>query len=259
MLVKDQIGDQIAISEYPERIVSLVPSQTELLFDLGLGDRVVGITKFCVHPDQWFQSKIRVGGTKDVDIDKVKSLSPDLIIGNKEENTLKDITALRKIAPVWISDVNNLEHSIDMIKGVGEICNASLKATEISNKIIENFDALNSTSNGKTVLYFIWKNPYMVAAKDTFIDAILSNQLGLVNLMADEKRYPNIDLEDISTAPDYIFLSSEPYPFKEKHKREMNEIFPNAKITLVDGEFFSWYGSRLIDAPEYFEKLFSCL
>lgn len=256
MLVRDQIGDQIEISEYPERIVSLVPSQTELLFDLGLGDRVVGITKFCVHPKQWFQSKNRVGGTKDVDIEKVKSLNPDLIIGNKEENTLKDISALRKIAPVWISDVNNLEDSIDMIKSVGEICKASPKATEISSQITKNFDNLKFTGTGKTVLYFIWKNPYMVAAKDTFIDAVLTHQLGLVNVMVDEKRYPNIDLENLSVVPDYIFLSSEPYPFKEKHKREIKEIFPNAKVALVDGEYFSWYGSRLIDAPKYFEKLF---
>lgn len=256
MLHQDQLGDEIEISQEPKRIVSLVPSQTELLFDLGLDDRVVGITKFCVHPKNWFNSKMRIGGTKDVDIEKVKSLKPDLIIGNKEENTLKDIKVLREIAPVWMSDVNNLEQSIEMIMSVGEICNVSQKALYISNQITEKFDALELNGKGKSVLYFIWKNPYMVAAKDTFIDSILSNQLGLNNLMSNQSRYPSIELNDFSPEPDFIFLSTEPYPFKEKHLKEMNELFPKAKVTLVDGEYFSWYGSRLIGAPSYFKKLF---
>lgn len=255
LLVKDQIDDEIKVPKHPVRIVSLVPSQTELLFDLGLQDRVVGITKFCVHPEEWFRSKTRIGGTKDVDIEKVKSLNPDLIIGNKEENTLKDIKALRKIAPVWISDVNNLEQSIEMIQSVGEICNVSPKANEISKQITENFNSFNSKVKGKSVLYFIWKNPYMVAAKDTFIDSILTNQLGLNNQLSSQNRYPSIELNDVSEEPDYIFLSSEPYPFKEKHTEEINKIFPNAKVALVNGEYFSWYGSRLIGAPAYFDKL----
>jgi iron complex transport system substrate-binding protein len=259
MVVKDQIGDEIDVPERPMSVVSLVPSQTELLFDLDLGDRVIGITKFCVHPEKWFHSKTRVGGTKDVDIEKVKSLNPDLIIGNKEENTLKDIEALRKIAPVWISDVNDLEQSIDMIQTIGEICDVSLKANKISNQITENFNSFNSKIKGKSVLYFIWKKPYMLAAKDTFIDSVLTNQLGLNNLMSNQTRYPSIELEDVSEEPDLVFLSSEPYPFKDQHIEEINAIFPKAKVVLVDGEYFSWYGSRLIGAPAYFEKLCSCL
>ena len=255
MLYIDQIGDEVEVPEHPKRIISLVPSQTELLFDLDLDDRVIGITKFCVHPENWFRSKTRIGGTKDVDIDKVKSLNPDLIIGNKEENTLKDIKALREIAPVWMSDVNDLQQSVQMIKSVGEICNVSKKAIKISNQIMKVFDALNAYGNGANVLYFIWKDPFMVAAKDTFIDAILTEQLGFKNSMRHERRYPNIDLNDFSTQPDFIFLSSEPYPFREKHIVEMKKLFPKAKITLVDGEYFSWYGSRLIEAPSYFEKL----
>ena len=255
MLYRDQIGDEVEIKEQPQRIISLVPSQTELLFDLGLDDRVIGITKFCVHPKEWFKSKNRIGGTKDVDIDAVKSLNPDLIIGNKEENTLKDIKALRKIAPVWMSDVNDLEQSIDMIKSIGEICHVSPKANKVSKQITDNFNSFDSDIKGKSVLYFIWKNPYMVAANDTFIDSILTNQLGLKNVMSNKKRYPNIDLADVTISPDYVFLSSEPYPFKEKHRKEMNEVFPNAKVVLVDGEYFSWYGSRLIKAPSYFKDL----
>jgi ABC-type Fe3+-hydroxamate transport system substrate-binding protein len=259
MLVNDQIGESVKIPDNPKRIISLVPSQTELLYDLGLEERVVGITKFCVHPEKWFLSKTRIGGTKDVDIEKVKSLNPDLIIGNKEENTLKDVRLLREIAPVWISDVNDLNQSIDMIQAIGEICNADSQADKISSQITENFNSFNSKIKGKSVLYFIWKKPYMVAAKDTFIDSILTNQLGLKNLMSNQSRYPSIELNDISEEPDFIFLSSEPYPFKEKHKEEINALFPKAKVILVDGEYFSWYGSRLIGAPDYFDKQFNCL
>ena len=255
MYFRDQIGDDIEITELPKRVVSLVPSQTELLYDLGLGDRVVGITKFCIHPDDWYQSKTRIGGTKDVNIDKVKSLNPDLIIGNKEENTLKDIKSLRKIAPVWMSDVNTLEDSIDMIQSIGDICGVSQKASEISQKIRENFEALNFKPKNKSFLYFIWKKPYMVVAKDTFIDSIITNQLGLNNIMKNESRYPNIELNQITEEPDFVFLSTEPFPFKDEHVREMNDIFPNAKVVLADGEYFSWYGSRLMKAPAYFDTL----
>lgn len=257
MIISDQIGEKVVIPDFPMRIVSLVPSQTELLYDLGLDDRVVGITKFCVHPDDWFRSKSRIGGTKDVDIEKVKKLNPDLIIGNKEENTLKDIKALRKIAPVWVSDVNNLEQSLSMIHEIGKICNVSPRANELAGKILENFDLLEKKMKGKSVLYFIWKKPYMVVAKNTFIDSILTEQLGLKNIMNEQTRYPAITLESISEEPDLVFLSSEPYPFKEKHIVEIKKVFKKAKVTLVDGEYFSWYGSRLIEAPAYFERLLS--
>ena len=99
----DQLQSEIRLDRVPRRIVSLVPSQTELLYDLGLEDEVVGITKFCIHPNKWFSSKDRIGGTKSINIDQVKSLAPDLIIGNKEENTIEDIERLREIAPVWMS------------------------------------------------------------------------------------------------------------------------------------------------------------
>src|ERR1700741_3198050 len=105
----DQTGRKISIPQIPQRIISLVPSQTELLFDLGLDKEVVGITKFCVHPPEWFQTKTRVGGTKQLKIDLIKQLQPDLIIANKEENVKEQIEELEKHFPVWISDVNNLE------------------------------------------------------------------------------------------------------------------------------------------------------
>src|SRR5690554_6144585 len=141
-MLKDQLGNTIHLEKEPMRIISLVPSQTELLYHLGLGDRVIGITKFCIHPDEWFRTKERIGGTKDVNIEKVAQLSPDLIIGNKEENTKQDIEALRKIAPVWVTDIYDLSDSVEMITQISEICNVKQRGLEIANQIQINFNAL---------------------------------------------------------------------------------------------------------------------
>ncbi len=242
----------VDINSTVSRIVSLVPSQTELLVDLGLREKLVGITKFCVHPKGLKKEVQLIGGTKNVKIDLVKSLNPDLVIGNKEENNQTDIEELEKSLPTWMSDIFNLEDSLYMIRKVGAITGTSEKASEIISKIQTNFAQLeNLKSSGKTVLYLIWKNPYIAAGPNTFIDAMLST-LGFQNAMQEE-RYPEVKLEELNT--DFIFLSSEPFPFKEKHIEELQKQFPLSKVILVDGEYFSWYGSRLIDAPAYFEDL----
>ncbi len=234
------------------RIVSLVPSQTELLVDLGLRDKLVGITKFCVHPRGLKKEVQLIGGTKNVKVDLVKSLNPDLVIGNKEENNQTDIEELEKSLPTWMSDIFNLEDALEMIREVGSITGTSQKAEEIVSKIRENFSRLkNLKKTNQTVLYLIWKNPYIAVGPNTFIDAMLTT-LGFQNAMKEE-RYPEVEMTGLN--PDLIFLSSEPYPFKEKHIEELQNQFPASQVVLVDGEFFSWYGSRLMDAPAYFEEL----
>lgn len=247
----------IRLENVPRRIVSLVPSQTEFLFDLGLEEEVVGITKFCIHPESWFRSKTRIGGTKTVHIEKVKSLQPDLIIANKEENTQSDIEALENIAPVWISDIFTLEDSLQMMLEVGKICGKEEKSNQLTAEISASFRELESSlsSNQKRlkVLYLIWKDPYLAAAKNTFIDDMLA-RCGFENFLSEETRYPEW-VPDLMKAPDCIFLSSEPYPFKEKHIQELQEMYPDTNIILVDGEMFSWYGSRLRHAPAYFKNL----
>ena len=255
---RDQMNRAIRLGAIPRRIVSLVPSQTELLFDLGLGDRVVGITKFCIHPDEWFKSKNRVGGTKNVSVEKVLALQPDLIIGNKEENDKSTIEELEKIAPVWMSDIVTLEDSIDMIQKLGELLDIENQSNEIIHNLNEEFSKLEDfitekrdSTNKKTVSYFIWKNPDLVAGKQTFIDEMLQ-KCGLVNY-TNITRYP--EFESTTNSPDVIFLSSEPFPFKEKERLEFQEKYPSSIIQIVDGEMFSWYGSRLLKAPEYFIKL----
>jgi len=242
----------VEITSTVSRIVSLVPSQTELLVDLGLGDKLVGITKFCVHPAGLKKEVQLIGGTKNVKIELVRSLNPDLVIGNKEENSQPDIEALESVLPTWMSDIFNLEDALEMIRKVGAITGTSEKASTIVSEIQTNFARLeNLKSTGKTVLYLIWKNPYIAAGPNTFIDAMLST-LGFQNVMPEE-RYPEVKLETVN--PDFIFLSSEPFPFKEKHIEELQKQFPQSTVVLVDGEYFSWYGSRLIGAPAYFEEL----
>ena len=251
----DQMNNTIRLSGVPRRIVSLVPSQTELLFSLGLGDRVVGITKFCIHPDDWFRSKKRVGGTKDVSFNKVKALNPDLIIGNKEENEKSNIEELSSIAPIWMSDIFNLDDSLEMIQKIGKLVDSSDHARLLIENIKKEFSLLQNTVSAKfkenrpTVLYLIWRKPFISAGKNTFINDML-NKCGFANFM-NEERYPEINMNS-QKSPDYVFLSSEPYPFKENHIKEIQLIYPKAKVLLVDGEMFSWYGSRLLESPRYF-------
>ncbi|MBK8498158.1 MAG: ABC transporter substrate-binding protein [Flavobacteriales bacterium] len=252
----DQMGRTINVPSHPQRIISLVPSQTELLYDLGLAERVVGITKFCVHPETWFHSKHRVGGTKKVDMDKVRALKPDLIIGNKEENAKKDIQALEQEFPVWMSDVRTLRDAANMIDSIGELTGTKEKATEILRGIAEVFGGLQPLDEMRTAAYFIWREPYMVAGHGTFVNDMLL-RCGLINVFDEgDARYPEISAKEVEDAsPEVILLASEPYPFQQKHIEEFKEICPDARVVLVDGEFFSWYGSRLLKAPAYFAGL----
>lgn len=261
----DQMGREVEINSSPQRIISLVPSQTELLCDLGLTDEVIGITKFCVHPKEWFQSKTRVGGTKQLNIEIIKSLQPDLIIANKEENSKEQVEELAKIFPVWISDINDLNDAIEMIRSIGDITNKKSKSEEIVNKILTHFNELKNAPSSKALLqekyphppccYLIWREPYMTIGGDTFINDMLQ-RCGFQNIYRDQQRYPEVTVPDlIEKNCQLILLSSEPFPFKQEHVHELQELLPEVMILLADGEMFSWYGSRLIKAPAYFEQL----
>ena len=252
----DQMHRTIQVPTHPQRIISLVPSQTELLYDLGLGERVVGITKFCIHPETWFKTKHRVGGTKKVDLAKIRALNPDLIIGNKEENERKDIEALEKEFPVWMSDIRDLEGALDMIRRVGDVTGTGEQASDLAARIAMGFAAMQPRAEPRTVAYFIWREPYMVAGHGTFINDMLK-RMGLVNVFDEgDARYPTITDQELAEAdPEVILLSSEPYPFKEKHILELNMICPGTPVHIVDGELFSWYGSRLLRSPAYFSGL----
>lgn len=242
----DQMKREVKFSFPPQRIVSLVPSQTELLVDLGLETELVGITNYCIHPKHLKSTKTKVGGTKKVNIDKVRHLKPCLIIANKEENQREDIEALAKEFPVWISDVHNKKQAFEMIKGIGEICNRVEEAEKMVSKIQHQFAQIVVSKPMKKAIYLIWNKPLMSVNKNTFIHEMLQTA-GFENCLAESaERYPEITEKTIAESQaEYILLSSEPYPFAEKHLADFQEKFPKQKVILVDGEMFSWYGSRL--------------
>lgn len=247
----DQLQREVFISEIPKRIVSLVPSQTDLLNYLNLDDEVVGITKFCIHPKSWHQKKERVGGTKNLNLERIVALKPDLIIGNKEENSQEDITSLSEQFPVWMSDINSVDNAIEMIKKLGALLNRESQCEALTKAIVESFKNLHVIGQGKSVLYFIWNEPRYVVGNSTYIGSVLE-ELGFIN-QCTKDRYP--DIEELSIdSPDYIFLSSEPYPFTDQHIGSFEEAFPHSKIILVNGEMFSWYGSFMLKASKYFKN-----
>jgi ABC-type Fe3+-hydroxamate transport system substrate-binding protein len=234
----------------PKRIISLVPSITELLYDLGLESEVLGITKFCVHPEAWLKQKVMIGGTKKLNLKKIEELNPDLIIANKEENVQDQIEMLCQSFNVYLTDINTYEDALQLILEVGELTDSSDMSNTIHSNTISAFEKFKPRKKLGNCLYLIWNDPMMAAGKNTYIDAMLS-KVGFENIMQ-LIRYPEISREIIEgLKPDYVLLSSEPYPFNEKHLEQFSKIFPDAKVRLVDGEMFSWYGSRMRKLPEY--------
>lgn len=255
MFFRDQLQRKIELSKVPERIVSLVPSQTELLCYLGLMEKIVGVTKFCVHPRDLRKNTTVVGGTKKVRPEKIIDLKPDIILCNKEENTPEMVQELEKIAPVHVSNVITLHDSLDLISRYGDIFKKNQKCEFLISEIIKaHEDFLKLPKISKKVAYFIWKDPWMVVGGNTYINAMLELN-GLENIFKDNKsRYPQVAFEDMQKLElDLILLSSEPFPFKERHVSEIKQVI-NTKIELVDGEYFSWYGSRTLPAFDYFRS-----
>jgi len=253
----DQLHRKITLNTMPKRIVSLVPSQTELLVDLGLEAQLVGVTKFCVHPKHLRKSKAVVGGTKNVHIDKIKALQPDIIICNKEENTKEMVTELGAIAPVWVSDIQNIQDCQQMIEALGYMFQKEQLSKKINDEIEnahQQFLHYIKAQPTKKVAYIIWKRPYMAAGGSTFIDYLLRLN-NFENVFAPKDgRYPEVTIDEMKKA-EVVLFSSEPYPFREKHIAKYQKDFPASQLLLVDGEYFSWYGSRLIQAFSYFKEL----
>lgn len=240
----------------PVRIVSLVPSISELLWDLGLEHQLVGITKFCIHPDKMFRSIQHIGGTKDLNLEKIVALHPDLILANKEENQKEQIEILQKKFKVLVTDINSYEEALCAIDDIGKYTSRELESAKMTHEIECAFRSLqHQSTTRKRVLYLIWQKPFMVVGENTFIHSMLE-KAGFENC-CNRSRYPVVTLEEIAEMkPDYLFLSTEPFPFKETHFSQFSFLQPN-QIKLVDGEMFSWYGSRLKYAPAYFNQLLS--
>ncbi len=259
MIYKDSLNRTIDLPKNPERIVSLVPSLTELLHDMGLERQIVGITKFCVHPVHYLATKMVVGGTKKVNFKTIKNLQPDFILCSKEENTEEMVLELEKIAPVYVSDVNSFDEALDLIKKLGLMLNRRMQAAHIVDKISFRFQNFQNTIKNIPkikVAYFIWANPWMVAGSNTFINDML-RICRFENVYANEKRYPEIKIENIPLRAkrDILFFSSEPYDFSDDEVYEVMQKNRKILSVFVDGQYFSWYGSRLIKAFDHFSQI----
>lgn len=252
--VTDQMGHLITLKQPAKRVVSLVPSQTELLYYLGIAP--IGQTVFCVHPKEKFQSAHKIGGTKKLQIDKIRALQPDLIIGNKEENVEEQIEELKSEFTVWMSDVNTLKQAYTMIDCVGQLIGKKEASNQLTASIQSQFSRLITPNSLKPrIVYLIWNDPYFGVARNTFIDDVLQ-KAGYINALDNLERYPQLTLQTLQELqPDYLFLSSEPFPFNGEHQSTLQSQLPNSKVMLVDGEAFSWYGNRLLHTPSYIENL----
>ena len=182
-------------------------------------------------------------------------LLPDLILANKEENLREQIEELANEFPVWVSDVNTLQQAHEMIAAIGELTGSDSQAHHLNETIRNGFENLVQTGSLLRTVYLIWKDPYMTVGSDTFIHDMLARN-GFDNVFSHQKRYPVISIEDLRTIDcELLLLSSEPYPFQQKHIDELQHELPETTIMLVDGEMFSWYGSRLLQAPQYFGQV----
>jgi len=236
------------------KIVSLVPSLTELLFDLGLRERIVGRTRFCIHPKESIADVPIVGGTKNPNLDKIRTIDPDLIIANKEENRAEDIRQLQDEGyKVMVTEIGTIEEALFVIHDIGWTCGVQEKANNLIQSIQDEITKTASFPK-KTAAYLIWRDPWMSIGSDTYIHSVLEHYQ-LQNVFSDKTRYPKTTLHEISLKkPDLILLSSEPYPFKEKHIKEVGEACSGSDILLVNGEWFSWYGSRMLSSFRHLNK-----
>ena len=252
----DQTGRTIILNRPPKTVISLVPSITETLIHCCNPGQVIGRTKFCIHPHEVVHNIPSIGGTKHIRIKEVYSLIPDIIIANKEENTREDVALLAEKHPVYVSEILNTNSLLEFLNHMAEIFN-NKSFYELSEAIIhkrENFKPLKSHIR---VAYLIWRRPYMTVGGDTFINHMIE-EAGLINVFCYKERYPEVTMEEIMNHnPDFILLSSEPYPFKKKHIDEMDVNYNRNQIRIVDGEIFSWYGVRNLKAYDYFKELHS--
>ncbi len=254
VISKDHLGRKVELPTQPQRIISLCPSQTATLYDLGLGDRVVGLTHFCIHPAEQVGKAVKVGGTKQLKMERIDALQPDLIIAEKEENTKEMVEALEADYPVYVTDVHDIESCLKMIRDLGEITGTQARGLELAAEVEAALNQVQALAPTQRCLYFIWRKPWMVAGRGTFIQAVL-NLCGLENVIETD-RYPELLPEEIvHLNPEVVLLSSEPYPFAERHIAELRALLPETKFLLVDGEMFSWYGSRMRLAPQYLNTL----
>jgi ABC-type Fe3+-hydroxamate transport system substrate-binding protein len=240
------------------RIVCLVPSITELVCDLGLAGQLVGRTGFCIHPWETVRAIPKVGGTKDVNLDKVRALAPTHVIVNVDENTLETAEALREFVPeVVVTHPLGPRDNLELYRLLGGLFGREAEAEALCARFAEALARAEGGGAGRPardVLYLIWRDPWMGVAPDTYISRTLALFGWRTLPLEPADRYPSLELTDYAGRVDRVLLSSEPYHFKDHHIAEVAAAVPGAEVSLIDGEMTSWYGSRAIAGLRYLEE-----
>lgn len=261
----DGLYRELEVKSTPKRIVSLVPSITETLFTFGADDSVVAVTNFCVEPPQALEAKTAVGGTKTLDVEAIKGLSPDLIIANAEENREEDIRQLvRASLPVFVTFPRTVSAAINMMRQLAEITDTVGKAAPILQEAEETLTDIKTASRTRhrpRVFCPIWRRPWMTIGSDTYMHDFIT-VCGGRNIFADRHdRYPRVELDEVARRlPEVILLPDEPYHFMPKHKEEFatRAYVPavrDERIHVVDGKILCWYGPRIADGLRFVNGL----
>lgn len=244
------------------RIVSLCPSLTELVFDLGRGADLVGRTAWCVHPAQHVEAIETVGGTKTPDVARIAALRPDLVLMNEEENRVEDAEALRAAGiSLHVSMPRDALATAQMVRSIGAAIERVVEAEKIAIEIeVRSARVVQAARDSRKVrwAYLIWRKPYMSVNRDTFVSALLDQAGGENILASNPERYPTIEARELAAqAPDVVFLCTEPFPFQDKHRDELAQAtgFPRERFVIADGEMLSWHGSRTPHGIDYAEGL----
>ncbi len=237
------------------KIVSLVPSLTELLYYLGLGEFVVGVTRYCIHPPEALFKSTVLAGTKNFSVKELLATGAHWVLTNREENPKDRVEKIIDHLPVVLTEINKPDDLIPLLHWLSkQYPQCKPIAQTLEQSIIGLPNELGGLGNGR-VLYLIWNKPIMAVGGDTFISTML-NMAGYKNATGHLKRYPAIEPQQlISFKPDFLFLSSEPYPFKDEHIAYFKSLLPETQVLLVDGEPFSWYGNRVLNLPAYLKTL----
>lgn len=240
------------------KIVSLCPSLTELVFDLGRGDDLVGITKFCVHPRDRVGALEKVGGTKTPDVERIQALQPDLVLMNREENRIEDAEALTEMGLTCHTSMPRTpEETAAMVRSIGASLERLAEGEAIARDIEKRAELVRAEAVGKVQVsyaYLIWRKPLMSVNRDTFSDALLAQAGGRNVFGAHADRYPEITMADLMGAdPALVLLCTEPFPFQKKHIAELVAAtgWPSIRFRIADGEYLSWHGSRTPDGIDY--------
>ena len=252
---RDASEATLVLSAAPRRIVSLVPSITEILFALGVGDAVAGCTIYCTHPPEGVAAKARVGGEKNPALEAIRALGADLVIANVEENLREHVLALRGWGiPVYVTYPRTVADGVRLVRELGAVTGAAERGTAIADALEADLArALAARGSGARARVFcpIWRRPYMAVGGDTYANDMLSVCGGDNVFAGAARRYPTVTLEDVAAAaPDVILLPDEPYRFRRVHVEDFAP-FPDmpavarGKIHLVDGKLLTWYGPRI--------------